>query len=77
MAKPKPNNADVLVGLGERIRTLRKKRGWTQVIMSEKIGMDRSFIADLERGKRNITILNLVVLAQGFNTTLSQLLSRL
>jgi transcriptional regulator with XRE-family HTH domain len=77
MAKPKPNNADVLVGLGERIRNLRKKRGWTQEIMAEKIGMDRSFIADLERGKRNITILNLVVLAQGFGITLSQFLSRL
>ena len=77
MSKPKPNNADVLVGLGERIRKLRKKRGWTQEIMAEKIGMDRSFIADLERGKRNITILNLVVLAQGFDITLSQLLSRL
>ena len=77
MAKPKPNNADVLVGLGERIRRLRIKRGWTQVIMAEKIGMDRSFIADLERGKRNITLLNLVVLAQGFDITLSQLLSGL
>jgi len=77
MAKPKPNNAIILVGLGERIRRLRKKRGWTQEIMAEKIGMDRSFIADLERGKRNITILNLVVLAQGFDTSLSQLLSRL
>jgi transcriptional regulator with XRE-family HTH domain len=65
------------VGLGERIRNLRKKRGWTQEIMAEKIGMDRSFIADLERGKRNITILNLVVLAQGFGITLSQFLSRL
>jgi transcriptional regulator with XRE-family HTH domain len=43
----------------------------------EKIGMDRSFIADLERGKRNITILNLEVLAQGFAISLSQLLSRL
>jgi len=51
MAKPKPNNANILVGLGERIRKLRKKRGWTQEIMAEKIGMDRSFIADLERGK--------------------------
>ncbi len=77
MAKPKPNNADVLVGLGERIRKLRKKRGWTQEIMAEKIGMDRSFIADLERGKRNITILNLDVLAQGFGISLSQLLSRI
>jgi transcriptional regulator with XRE-family HTH domain len=45
--------------------------------MAEKIGMDRSFIADLERGKRNITILNLDVLAQGFGISLSQLLSRI
>jgi transcriptional regulator with XRE-family HTH domain len=77
MPKPKPNHADILVGLGERIRKLRIKRGWTQVIMAEKIGMDRSFIADLERGKRNITLLNLVVLAQGFDITLSKLLSGL
>jgi transcriptional regulator with XRE-family HTH domain len=77
MPKPKPNNADVLVGLGERIRKLRIKRGWTQVIMAEKIGIDRSFIADLERGKRNITLLNLEVLAKGFGITLSKLLSGL
>ena len=77
MAKPKPNNADVFVNLGERIRKLRNKRGWTQVIMAEKIGMDRSFIADVERGKRNISLLYLVVLADGFGITLSQLLSGL
>jgi len=68
---------DLLIRLGERIRTLRRRRGWTQVIMAEKIGLDRSFIADVERGKRNISILNLEIVAKGFKITLSQLLSRL
>ena len=39
---------DLLASLGDRIQKLRKKRGWTQVIMAEKIGLDRSFIADVE-----------------------------
>lgn len=68
---------DLLVQLGERVRKLRKRRGWTQVVMAEKIGLDRSFIADVERGKRNISILNLEIMAKGFRVTLSQLLSRL
>jgi transcriptional regulator with XRE-family HTH domain len=45
---------DLLVSLGRRIRTLPKKRGWTQVEMAERVGIDRSFLADVERGKRNV-----------------------
>jgi len=40
----------LLVRLGDRIRKLRKKRGWTQVEMAERVGIDRSFLADVERG---------------------------
>ena len=54
-----------------------KKKGWTQVVMAEKIGLDRSFIADVERGKRNISILNLALIAEGFQKSLSQFLSRI
>ena len=43
--------------------------------MAEKIGLDRAFISDLENGKRNISILNLSLIAKGFEKTLSQLLS--
>jgi len=66
---------DLLVCLGDRIQRLRKKRGWTQVVMAEKIGLDRSFIADVERGKRNISILNLDIIAKGFKLSLARLLS--
>lgn len=67
---------DLLIRLGDRIRKLRKKRGWTQVVMAEKVGLDRSFLADVERGKRNISVLNLDVIAKGFDLTLSQFLSK-
>ena len=69
--------ADLLIRLGDRIRKLRKKRGWTQVVMAEKLGIDRSFLADVERGKRNVSILNVELMAKGFKVSLSQLFSRL
>ncbi len=68
---------DLLVRLGDRIRKLRKKRGWTQVVMAERVGIDRSFLADVERGKRNVSILNLELMAKGLKVSLSQLFSRL
>jgi transcriptional regulator with XRE-family HTH domain len=68
---------DLLVRLGNRIRNLRKKHGWTQVEMAEKVGIDRSFLADVERGKRNVSILNVELMAKGLRVSLSQLFSRL
>lgn len=68
---------DLLILLGGRIRKLRKQRGWTQVEMAERVGIDRSFLADVERGKRNISILNLELIAKGLRVSLAQLLSKL
>lgn len=67
----------LLVRMGDRIRKLRKKRGWTQAEMAERVGIDRSFLADVERGKRNVSILNLFLIAKGLKVSLSQLFSRL
>jgi transcriptional regulator with XRE-family HTH domain len=68
---------ELLVQLGKRISTLRRQRGWTQVILAEHTGLDRSFLADVERGKRNISILNLYLVAKGLDVSLSRLLSRI
>ncbi len=70
-------SSDICVRLGKRLRALRKKRAWTQVYMAEHVGMDRSFISDLENGKKEICLRNLELLAAAFELTLSQLLSRL
>jgi transcriptional regulator with XRE-family HTH domain len=68
---------DLLATLGDRIRRRRRLAGWTQVQLAERIGIDRSFLADVERGKRNISILNLDLIAKGLKVSLSRLLSKL
>jgi transcriptional regulator with XRE-family HTH domain len=68
---------DLLARLGARISQQRKKLELTQVEFAEKVGLDRSFLADVERGKRNISVLNLALIAEGLNLTLAQLFSRL
>ncbi len=45
--------------------------------MAEYVGMDRSFISDLENGRKEICIRNLELLASAFGMTISKLMSRL
>jgi transcriptional regulator with XRE-family HTH domain len=68
---------DLLIRLGARIRKLRQRQGWTQVEMAEHVGIDRSFLADVERGKRNISILNIELIAKGLKISLSKIFSGL
>ena len=68
---------DIRARFGHRLRSLRLKQGWTQVVLAERLGLDRSYLADVERGKRNISIVNLEIIAKGFAMSLSQLFSRL
>ena len=58
---------------GERLRELRKLRGWTQVRLAEELGIDRSYISDMENGKKNVCLPTMEVIAQGFEISLAQL----
>jgi transcriptional regulator with XRE-family HTH domain len=60
---------------GFRVKRLRNKRGWTQVVMAERVGIDRSYLSDIERGKKNVCLPTLDVLAKTFGMSLSKLLS--
>ena len=60
---------------GIRLRTLRKAHGMTQLRMSVEFGIDRSFISDVERGKKAISLPLLEVIAIGFGMTMSDLLA--
>jgi len=68
---------DIRVRFGRRLRELRKKRGWTQVEFGERVGLDRSYIADIERGNRNVSLVNLEALAEALGLTLGKLFSRI
>jgi transcriptional regulator with XRE-family HTH domain len=62
---------------GIRLKQLRNKQGWTQVYMAEHAGIDRSYISDMENGKKNVCLPTLQVLARCFGISMSKLLSGL
>jgi len=68
---------DIRVRFGRKLRKLRLERGWTQTDVAVHLGMDRSFLSDLERGRREPCLRTLEVIAQGFEISLPQLLSRM
>jgi transcriptional regulator with XRE-family HTH domain len=42
--------------VGERVRGLRRGRGWTLEVLAERSGVSRAMISKLERGEKNPTL---------------------
>ena len=55
--------ADVKVLFGRRLAELRKGVGWSQEQLSLESGIARSYLGGVERGQRNIALVNICRLA--------------
>ena len=62
-----------LVPFGQGIRARREMLGISQEKLAERCGFDRTYISMLERGTRNPSLLNVVKLAKGLGTSVSEL----
>ncbi|MBF0548327.1 MAG: helix-turn-helix transcriptional regulator [Candidatus Riflebacteria bacterium] len=49
---------------GKRLKFFRKQRNWTQEKLAEKADLDRTYVASIERGERNISLLNIMKLSE-------------
>jgi transcriptional regulator with XRE-family HTH domain len=67
-------STDIRAQLGNRVRALRKKHQWTQVEMADLLGVDRSYLSEIETGKKDPSLRVLKAIADGFHLTLSQFL---
>lgn len=59
--------------MGLRIKELRMDRGYTQEGLANEIGMTQSYLAEIESGKRNVSLSNIARIAQGLHISLSEL----
>lgn len=48
---------------GRRLAQLRKEKGWSQETLSLESGVARSYLGGVERGQRNIALVNICRLA--------------
>ena len=62
----------ITIDLGNRIKELRLKTGLSQEKFAQKIGMDRTYFASVELGKRNISIVNIEKITKGLDVSLSE-----
>ncbi len=64
-----------LLRLGTVIREQRKTLNFSQEAFADEVGIDRAHMGRIERGERNVTILNLMRIAKALNSSASQILA--
>ncbi len=63
--------------LGKRIKELRTQDGLSQEKFALYIGMDRTYFASVEAGRRNISLCNIKKIADGLGVSLGELFAEL
>ncbi len=82
-ARPQPPfqtrtvHVSIMNRFGAKLRVLRRNRNYTQMQLADYLGIDRSFISEVENGHKAISLPFLEVIADGFKMPLSELMSGL
>jgi transcriptional regulator with XRE-family HTH domain len=58
---------------GERVRSLRQRKGLSQEELADLVGVHRTYLGGIERGERNPALKNIAALAEALNVSLSDL----
>ena len=68
---------DIRIRFGRAIRRIREEQEINQEEAAERCGLHRTYYSGLERGVRNVSIVNIEKIANGLKTTLPELFGRL
>jgi len=65
---------DVRRSFGRRVRHLRQRAGLSQEELAEAAGLHRTYVGGIERGERNVSLVNLARIAAALKLSMSELL---
>nr|DAZ42767.1 MAG TPA: helix-turn-helix domain protein [Caudoviricetes sp.] len=68
--------ADILFLFGQAIRGLRQEKNISQEAFADMCGLHRTYISDVELGKRNVSLENIEKMANALDITLPKLFER-
>ena len=63
---------DIKITIGQRIRVLRETKNMAQKDLAYAADLDRTYIASVECGKRNISIVNIEKIANALGVSLKE-----
>lgn len=64
-------------GFGRTVRRLRTERGYSQEGFAFRVGLHRTYVGNIERGEKAVTIVTANKLARALGLTLAQLFAEL
>lgn len=64
---------DIMVRFGQAVRNIRRAQGISQEELAERCGLHRTYISDVELGKRNVSLENIERIATSLNKSLVDL----
>ena len=68
------DTVQTLIAFGKRLASVRKNHGWSQEKLALESGIARSYLSGVERGKRNIALVNICRLASTLEITTEELM---
>jgi transcriptional regulator with XRE-family HTH domain len=68
---------DIRIRFGRAIRRVREEQGINQEEAAERSGLHRTYYSGIERGVRNVSLVNIERISRGLKVSLTQLFSRL
>ncbi len=66
--------ADIQKRFGDKLREIRKQKGLSQEGLALKSGLHRTYISDIERGSRNVSLKNIDKIAKALGLAVKSLL---
>jgi transcriptional regulator with XRE-family HTH domain len=67
---------DIRVRFGVAVRMRRSELGISQEELAGRADLHRTYIADIERGTRNVSLINIERIAEGLEISIGDLVSR-
>jgi transcriptional regulator with XRE-family HTH domain len=70
---PMRKEPGILLRFGERVRELRKAKGFSQESSAQVCSLDRTYVGGIERGERNLALRNIEIIARALHLSISEL----
>lgn len=75
--KKRRGPADIRERFGDAVRRRREELGLTQEDLADKAEIHRTYLSDIERGSRNVSLINIEHLATALDLSIAELFQRL
>lgn len=69
-------NKQIQIMFGDTLRSIRIKKGISQEKLAELSELHRTYISDIERGERNVSLVNIFRIAKGLEIEISELFKK-